>query len=55
MITIRPGSRVYELLSTLAYVGEFPMRSVRLLGEVRSWSKLIFKLTQKQEFCIEGA
>ena len=54
MITIRPGSRVYELLSTLAYVGEFPMRSVRLLGEVRSWSKLIFKLTQKQEFCIEG-
>lgn len=54
MITIRPGSRVYELLSTLAYVGEFPMRSVRLLGEVSSWTKLILKLTQKQDFCIEG-
>ena len=54
MITIRPGSRVYELLSTLAYVGEFPMRSIRLFGEVSSWTKLISKLTQKQDFRIEG-
>lgn len=54
MITIRPGSRVFELLSTLAYVGEFPMRSIRLLGEESSWTKLIFKLAQKQDFRIEG-
>lgn len=50
MITIRKGSRVYELLSILAYVGEFPMRSVGLLGNASSWGKLILKLSQRQEF-----
>lgn len=50
MITIRQGSRVYELLSILAYVGEFPMRSIRLLGNASSWNKLILKLSQKQDF-----
>ena len=38
MITIRRGSRVYELLSILAYVGEFPMRSIHLVMQVRGIS-----------------
>ena len=50
MITIRQGSRVYELLSILAYVGEYPMRSIHLLGNASSWNKLILRLSQKQEF-----
>lgn len=50
MITIRRGSRVYELLSILAYVGEFPMRSIHLLGNASSWNKLILRLSQKQDF-----
>lgn len=50
MITIRQGSRVYELLCILACVGEFPMRTIRLLGDSSSWGKLIQKLSQKQDF-----
>lgn len=50
MITIRQGSRVYELLSILAFVGEYPMRSIHLLGNSSSWNKLILRLSQKQDF-----
>lgn len=50
MVTIRPGSHVYELLTILSYVGEFPMSSIHLLGSEHTWRKLISKLTQRQEF-----
>lgn len=50
MITIRQGSRVYQLLCILACVGEFPMRSIHLLGDSSSWGKLIQRLSQKQDF-----
>lgn len=50
MITIRRGSRVHELLSILAYVGEYPMRAIRLLGDASSWYKLIQKLSQQHDF-----
>lgn len=56
MITIRQGSRVHELMCILACVGEFPMRSIHLLGDSSSWGKLIQKLAQKQDFRFpEGA
>lgn len=32
MITLRPGSHVYRLLLLLAIAGEYPMRSLHLLG-----------------------
>lgn len=52
MITIRKGSRVYKLLSVLASVGEYPMRSIRLFGDYTSWYKLIVSLTKEQEYRI---
>ena len=50
MITIKPGSHVQTLLSILSFVGEFPMRSLHLLGSARSYKDLVHKLTQSQEF-----
>lgn len=50
MITIKPGSHVQTLLSILSFVGEFPMRSLHLLGSARSYKDLVHKLTQWQEF-----
>ncbi len=50
MITIRPGSHVHTLLTILPFVGEFPMRSLHLLGSERSYKDLIRKLNQPQEF-----
>ena len=50
MITIRPGSHVHTLLSILPFVGEYPMSALRLLGSVRSYKDLIYKLTYVQEF-----
>ena len=50
MITIKPGSHVQTLLSILSFVGEFPMRSLHLLGSARSYKDLVYKLTRPQEF-----
>lgn len=50
MITIRKGSRVYKLLTLLSYTGEFPARSLSLLGSKDAWRKLILKLSQQQEY-----
>ena len=50
MITIKPGSHVQTLLSILSFVGEFPMRSLHLLGSARSYKDLVHKLTLPQEF-----
>ncbi len=48
MIHFRPGSQVYRLVTLLSVVGEFPMRSVRLLGRERVYKTLIGKLTSPQ-------
>lgn len=50
MITIRPGSHTHQLLLLLSYAGEIPARSLYLLGNPKSWSALIQKLNQSQEF-----
>lgn len=50
MITVFKGSRVYDLLVFLAYVDEFPYRSLQLLGSKDAWRKLIIKLSQQQEY-----
>lgn len=50
MISIRPGSHTHKLISLLAIVGEFPMRSVGILGSVRSWKALISNLAKPQIF-----
>lgn len=50
MMTLRPGSHVYCLLLVLAAAGEFPMRSVGLLGNVRSYEALVHRLERVQQF-----
>ena len=48
MIHFRPGSQVYRLVTLLSVVGEFPMRSIHLLGNERVLKTLIGKLTSFQ-------
>lgn len=50
MTILSPNSRVCELLTLLAYVEEFPMRSLHLLGSKDAWRKLILKLSSPQEY-----
>ena len=52
MTTIAPNSHVYTLLTILCYVGEYPMRSLHLLGSKEVWRKLILKHSQSQEYRI---
>lgn len=52
MITIRRGSRIYKLLSILAYVGEYPMQSLHYLGSTTGWTNYILQLCHQQEFKI---
>lgn len=51
MIYVRPGSRVEFIITLLSIVGEFPYRSMKLLGDERVYRKLIAKLTEKQSYC----
>ncbi len=53
MIKLYPGSHVYSLMLILAAVGEYPARSLRLLGNERSYQALVHKLEGKQQFCSE--
>lgn len=53
MIYIRDGSHVHTLLLLLASVGEYPMRSLHLLGSRRTWKTLIQELCKTQEYCLK--
>ena len=50
MITLRPGSHVYRLLLLLAIAGEYPMRSLHLLGSSRTLEDLVHRLEHVQDF-----
>lgn len=50
MIIIQRGSRVYKLLSMLAFVGEYPMQSLHYLGSTTGWRNYILQLCHQQEF-----
>ena len=52
MTTIAPNAHVYKLLTILCYVGEYPMRSLHLLGSKEVWRKLILKHSQQQDYRI---
>lgn len=54
MITLRPGSHAYRLLLLLSVAGEFPTRSMRLLGSVRSLEALVYRLEHTQQFRSES-
>lgn len=50
MITLRPSSQAYSLLHILSTAGEFPARSLHLLGSVRSLESLVHRLEHVQQF-----
>lgn len=50
MITLRPGSHAYRILLLLSAAGEFPTRSLHLLGSVRTLDSLTHRLAQTQQF-----
>ncbi len=50
MIKLRPGSHVYCLMLVLAAAGEFPARSLGLLGNERSYVALAHRLESVQQF-----
>ena len=50
MITIRAGSHVHTLLTILSFGGEYPVTALGLLGSVRSYKDLVYKLSMPQEF-----
>ena len=52
MIYIRQDTLAYELLTFLAYVGEFPYASMYLFGNKEVWRKLVSKLSQEQTYRI---
>ena len=48
MIYIKAGSHIHTLIALLGVVGEFPYRSLHLLGKEEVYQKLVRRLTQKQ-------
>lgn len=50
MIHFRPGSHAYDIVSVIGITGEFPYRSVRLFGNVRTYKVLIGRLCEVQTF-----
>lgn len=55
MITIRKGSQVQKLICVLAVTGEFPVRSIHLLGNKRTLKRLLLKLSESQEYRMENS
>lgn len=54
MIHIRQDSTVYEILTLLSYVAEFPYASIALLGSYETYRKAITKMGQDQTYRIPG-
>lgn len=54
MIYLNPGSHAFELIRILALTGEFPFRSLCLLGSSRSWKDLVCKLCKTEQFQVPG-
>ena len=41
MVHFRPGSQVWQIITLLSFVGEFPFKSLSLLGSERVYKALI--------------
>ena len=55
MIYLRKGSYAYNLVTLLSVIGEFPFRSLRLIGNERVLKALVKKLTTVQTFRRENS
>ncbi len=49
MITLKPGSHAFRLIMLLLHVGEFPYRSISLLGDKRTMAHVVNRMTKEQE------
>lgn len=49
MLTVRTGSHVHRLITVLGLAGEYPVRSLGLLGNERTLKALVSKLSTAQE------
>ncbi len=50
MLHFRPGSQVWQLITLLSFVGEFPYQSLFMLGSERVYKSLVSRLTVTQTF-----
>lgn len=50
MITLRTGSHALNIITLLSVTGEFPMRSLKLLGNERVLKALVHKMTAPQDY-----
>ena len=51
MVHFTPGSQVWQLITLLSIVGEYPLGSRNLLGNKAVLKNLVHKLTRPQTFC----
>ena len=51
MVQFIPGSQVWQLLTLLSIVGEYPLGSRHLLGNKAVFKNLVHKLNRPQTFC----
>ena len=50
MITLRTGSHALNIITLLSVTGEFPMRSLKILGNERVLKALVHKMTTPQDY-----
>ena len=55
MLTLRPGSLAYRLIEMLSVTGEYPIRSLHLLGNPRVMRDLVRRLSEPQLVRLPGA
>lgn len=51
MVQFIPGSQVWQLITLLSIVGEYPLGSRHLLGNKAVFKNLVHKLNRPQTFC----
>lgn len=51
MVQFTPGSQVWQLITLLSIVGEYPLGSRHLLGNKAVFKNLVHKLNRPQTFC----
>jgi hypothetical protein len=54
MITVRPGSHMYFMLRLLSVSGEFPSRSVGIIGDTRTVKAMIHKMEAVQQIRLQS-
>ena len=54
MLLISPGSHAYKIITILLITGEFPFRSLGLIGNERMFKEAAVRMTKHQNVRIKG-